>query len=421
MLNYTTRKAIFENNFKNNTKTIKNITPTSNFYDVIEVKEGDKYYLMEAKSSTISCRCRHCNEVSNKHHDNKLVYPLVGTLNNKPIIMKLMKNRFKCFNCNNTFVEPTYDINFKCQISNTIRENLFSHIVSGQTYTDSSKLNNVSINSAINIFDKYRIKSTRYTKVKNILIDELRLLSNKKVFQFVIIDADTREMLDILETRNQKDVYNYLLDKFEVGDLETVTMDLWNPYRRAVYKFNEVTGKNVIVIADKFHFVRQIMWDLDSIRIEEFEKFPINSKEYKAIKHCSKLLRMRRDKLSENGIVRLNEAFKVSKRLYIAYQFKESYLDLIKTCHSKEDFINEIDQWLKILANANLKGFKRTISSHINWKDEISNAFAYKYSNGYIEGANQKMKLAKNKAFGFRNLKRTEKLMQLQIGKRKVI
>ena len=421
MINYTTRKAIFENNFKNNTKILKNILPTSLFYKVLEVKEIKNAYLMNVKSETISCRCRHCNKVSTKYHDNKVVYPLVGTLNGKAIIMKVQKKRFKCFNCDKTFVEPTYDIRFKAQISNTIRENLFSHIVTGQTYTSSSKLNNISINSAINIFDKYRIKSTRYTKVRNILIDELRLLSNKKKFQFVIIDADTREMLDILETRNQKDVYNYLLDKFEVGDLETVTMDLWNPYRRAVYKFNQVTGKNIIVIADKFHFIRQIMWDLDSIRIEEFEKFPVNSKEYKTIKHCSKLLRMRRDKLSTKGLLRLEEAFKLSKRLYIAYQFKESYLDLVKTCTSKEKFIEEIDQWLQILANANLKGFKRTISSHNNWKDEISNAFAYKYSNGYIEGANQKMKLAKNKAFGFRNLQRTEKLMQLQIGKRRVI
>ncbi|HIP33397.1 MAG TPA: hypothetical protein EYG89_01395 [Bacteroidia bacterium] len=132
MINYTTRKAIFENNFKNNTKILKNILPTSLFYKVLEVKEIKNAYLMNVKSETISCRCRHCNKVSTKYHDNKVVYPLVGTLNGKAIIMKVQKKRFKCFNCDKTFVEPTYDIRFKAQISNTIRENLFSHIVTGR-------------------------------------------------------------------------------------------------------------------------------------------------------------------------------------------------------------------------------------------------------------------------------------------------
>ncbi len=61
------------------------------------------------------------------------------------------------------------------------------------------------------------------------------------------------------------------------------------------------------------------------------------------------------------------------------------------------------------------------VQSHKNWIYEISNSFKYEYSNGYIEGANQKMKLAKNKAFGFSNFERTAKLMQITIGKRKVI
>ena len=65
MINYTTRKVIFENNFKNNTKVIKNITPASNLYDVLDVQEGDEYYLMEAKSSSISCRCKNCRTISN--------------------------------------------------------------------------------------------------------------------------------------------------------------------------------------------------------------------------------------------------------------------------------------------------------------------------------------------------------------------
>lgn len=64
---------------------------------------------------------------------------------------------------------------------------------------------------------------------------------------------------------------------------------------------------------------------------------------------------------------------------------------------------------------------KRTITSHINFIDEISNAFDYPYSNGFIEGLNAHMKLRKKNAYGFKNFERTVKYMKLSVGHRKMI
>lgn len=82
-------------------------------------------------------------------------------------------------------------------------------------------------------------------------------------------------------------------------------------------------------------------------------------------------------------------------------------------CFKKVIF--ESNKWLIILSRTSLKGFKTTISSHVIWQNEIGNAFKYSYSNGYIEGANQKIKLVKNKTFRFENENRNRKLMQLTI------
>lgn len=42
----------------------------------------------------------------------------------------------------------------------------------------------------------------------------------------------------------------------------------------------------------------------------------------------------------------------------------------------------------------------------INWQTEILNTFDYPYSNGFTEGCNNKIKVLKRNAYGYRNFKR---------------
>lgn len=91
----------------------------------------------------------------------------------------------------------------------------------------------------------------------------------------------------------KKNASEYLIHNFSGLSLETVTMDLWNPYKRAVENFNKVNDSNVKVIADKFHFVRQLMWDIDTLRISEYDNTQKNSEEYKALKSSTNILRKR--------------------------------------------------------------------------------------------------------------------------------
>ena len=63
----------------------------------------------------------------------------------------------------------------------------------------------------------------------------------------------------------------------------------------------------------------------------------------------------------------------------------------------------------------NLLEFLPILTTINNWSEEIENMFKYKYSNGNIERVNRTIKLSKNNSFGFRNLKRTIKLLKLRV------
>jgi transposase len=426
MNNYNTRKHLFETNFKNSNHNPNEFKLQHDIISITDQREDDNHIYLVANSTSSSAICPHCQKKSVNIKDKKTVYPLVGVFNAKSVIMKFTKARFKCTYCNVSFAEQTPGVQKRKQLSDQIWALIYSNLTARNNYTKSSKNAKVSISTVIRYLDNMNLNNLRYSKVENILIDELRLVSyNNKVgkFQFVIIDADTGVILDILYDRRQKAVLEYLKDKFTGLELKTVTMDLWNPYKRAVQLFNEHNNSNVQIIADKFHFVRQLMWDLDSIRISEYELSADNFDKYKILKSSANILRKRSAKLTYNQQKRLNTTLEQSPTLYVAYRFKERYLDLIQSAPTKTEFIAGFKQWATDLQQSKIQTelFKRTLTSHINFIDEISNAFNYSYSNGYIEGANCHMKLQKANAYGFRNFERTAKYMKITVGQRKMI
>lgn len=420
MNNYNTRKHLFESKFKNNTINRNEFKLSHSQIEVLSQRSDDLYIYLEAKSISESCTCKMCNKTSSANKDKKVVYPLVGVLNSKPIIMKYTKNRYFCKKCNISFTEATPNVAPNKQLSNVIFNLIYAQLCDKSNYTKTGKLTGVSVSTVIRYLDSINLNNIRYSKVKHIFINELRLnaySSKHKIgkFQFAVINADTGEILDILSDRSQKNVSEYLIHNFSGLSLETVTMDLWNPYKRAVENFNKVNDSNVKVIADKFHFVRQLMWDIDTLRISEYENTQKNSEEYKALKSSANILRKRFKDLSLKQVTRLNRILECTPSLYVAHKLKEEYLDIVQTCTSKQEFITRFKEWGRILEKSKIQTeiFKRTITSHINFIEEISNAF--------IEGLNSHMKLRKKNAYGFKNFERTVKYMKLSVGHRKMI
>lgn len=428
MLNYKTRLNTFENNYENTTKSQDFIL----FFEklvCLDQREDEQHIYIDAVTKSTSCRCPKCNRKSTILKDKKIVYPLLGTLNDKSIIARITKKRFKCIHCNCSFVEETPLVAKRKQISNRILNTVVKSLINKDTYTRAAKRVGVSIGAIIRLFDSLNIKFKRYTTVKNILIDELRLIAynwRTKIgkFQLAVMDADTGEIIDILPDRRKAKVQEYLIKNFSEGSLETVTSDLWKPYKQAVEKFNELTGNNVQLIADKFHFVRQMMWDIDKLRISTYKQYiETTPQDAKLLKNAANRLRARKSKLSTKSLLKLQAMFEKFPTLYTAYHFKERYLTIVQTSETAEDFENQYELWLKDLKKSPLQAqiFKGTIKSHKNFYDAIKNAFDYPYSNGLIEGTNQKMKLRKANAYGFKNYERTIKYIKLTTGKRKVI
>ena len=66
--------------------------------------------------------------------------------------------------------------------------------------------------------------------------------------------------------------------------------------------------------------------------------------------------------------------------------------------------INEIDKWINNCKEKNIPEFIEASKTISRWKEYILNSFIDKrYSNGYTEGTNNKIKVLKRVGFGYKN------------------
>ena len=101
----------------------------------------------------------------------------------------------------------------------------------------------------------------------------------------------------------------------------------------------------------------------------------------------------------------LYNMFSHSYKLEKAYELKNAFKDFI----CAKDILtakNELGIWIAMAKESGLQEFSKAITAFTNWKKEILNSKLIKETNGFTEGCNNKIKVLKRNAFGFKNFKR---------------
>ena len=101
----------------------------------------------------------------------------------------------------------------------------------------------------------------------------------------------------------------------------------------------------------------------------------------------------------------LHDMFDISAELKEGYYLKEEFLDIVH--HSKEmENEKQIDKWISKCISKNIPEFIEAARTISRWKEYIINSFIdERYSNGFTEGINNKIKVIKRVAFGYKNFK----------------
>ena len=92
-----------------------------------------------------------------------------------------------------------------------------------------------------------------------------------------------------------------------------------------------------------------------------------------------------------------------SVNLSRSHWYKEKFLEILD-CNDRETAKEKMQEWIYNASNCGIPQFEKCADSMQNWR--ILNSFSSPYTNGFTEGCNNKIKVLKRNAYGYKNFRR---------------
>lgn len=271
---------------------------------------------------------------------------------------------------------------------------------SENSFTMAGKMGGVTTSSVLRSFDHRSIPEKRILP-QVIAIDEFKGDADNEKFQTIIVDVEKKEIIEVLPDRRVETVEEFF-QSCDTGNVQVVVMDMSRAFKHAVQR----AFGNPMIIADRFHFMRQAYWALDRVRRRVQHHLP--KSERLLSKRSKKLLWMAPEKLNTKGQERVNNLVALHPDLKEAYRLKNALHHWFKTSN-EANVKDKLHEWFDIVAHSYLREFDTVVKTFKNWKSEILNAFVYTYNNGYIEGVNNTTKVIKRMSYGIKSFQRLRK------------
>ena len=393
-------------------------------YKIIKIEEREekrkmiKVIYVESKNKKE--KCPFCGEYTKSIHDKlKPIELKYLKLLEQDVKINIIKKRFICHKCNKRFTESV-NLNEKGKtITTSLEQKILKDLLN---YNLSLKYiaedNNVSAGTVRNILKNAMNNYPDHLKnlPKIISFDEFKADTEAGKYAFIINDPIHRKVLDILPSRKKEYLIQYFTYTENRHSVEFVISDMYEPYLLV----QQIMFPKAKYVVDKFHYTRYIMDALDKIRIRLQKNYGYNSKEYRMLKNKKNVTLLRKysndvewytyTKRYRNGhmvdILKYDlreQLLKIDEELYKGYILKELFLDVLHTTTYEYAEV-EIKEWISTVRNYGINEMITAAETIENWLPYIVNSFIDKrFSNGYTEGMNNKIKVIKRIGFGYRN------------------
>lgn len=367
---------------------IKNINTLGNFL------------LINAEIERKPHKCPCCNNLTDKVHDYRVQVikdiPAFG----KFILISLRKRRYVCPHCGKRFYENIEFLPKYHRMTNRLSAWVIHLLEDVRSFSSVAREVNLSVSTVIRIFDIVGFSHPQ-SPPEVLAIDEFKGNAGDEKYQCILTDPKTGIVLDILPNRTTE----YLIKYFKQWDLDKrkavryFVSDMWQPYTDLA----TALFKNSTLIIDKYHFIRQMIWAFEAVRKSEQKRY--GKKNRLCFKNSKRILTKRAEKLKDYQKDRVNAILYISDNLRTAYELKEMFYEIVDTEDRKQarDLMLE---WIYAAQSSGLNEYVKCSNTMINWQYGILNSFDYPYTNGFTEGCNNKIKVLKRNAYGYRNFKR---------------
>jgi transposase len=242
-----------------------------------------------------------------------------------------------------------------------------------------------------------RLQQRSLRDVRLIAIDEFALHKGHR-YMTVVLDLETGHILWAEKGRDANALIPFFRRLHHAGArLEAVALDMWPAYLLAV----QTVFPQVAIVHDPFHVVALVNRAIDETRRELCHS--LNLPDRKIIKGSRFLLLRAGENLDEPARRRLDALIALNQPLYQAYLLKEDLRQLWRQPNSDVAGLF-LSRWIERAEAIGLQHFRKLAATLRSHTLQLLSWFQHPISTGPLEGLNNKIKVLKRQAYGFRDL-----------------
>ncbi len=251
--------------------------------------------------------------------------------------------------------------------------------------------------------DKKRLRRGRprekeLKQIKHLGIDEVSVRKGHR-YLTTVVDLETGRIVYGGEGRRIGSLEPFIKRLKRLGVRpKAIALDMWKPYAKAIRRHY----RGLALVYDVFHIIADYSRVLNEIRVDEANKLE-GDPSFHLIKGSRYLLLKGQEKLSASAQEKLKMLLDINRPISMAYILKEDLRQLWKLnnrCQAERylyDWIHKaISSGIQLLIR-----FARKLRRHA---DGILNYFLFRISTAKVEGINNRIKVIKRMAYGYRDL-----------------
>jgi transposase len=329
-----------------------------------------------------------------------------------PTVLRWHQRRFRCSDCERTSRERHPEVAGRRSITNRFRHRLFER-ARNEPFADVAAGEAVSHYRVTEAFDWHATAELIAHQLDPLRVVSLDESAFKKRFHFhtVFSDPERGAIFDLTDGRSQasaQEGFAALDPKIRAG-IETVVIDCFWPYRRAIEK----CLPHARVVADKFHIIRAVDAAAQKVRVRHGRRRTVvgpggglhRSHNPRFLPHMWRArwtFMKRAHKLTSNERAELAAIFEQRPEVGVAWLLKEEFAAIYEAA-DRAEAERRLEVWVDHIAVADLREFTELWRNLQWWAEPILAYFEDRVSNAFAEGITNKIKVMKRRSYGFRD------------------
>ena len=338
------------------------------------------------------------------------------SLLDRRVFLRIKPVRYYCEHCDDgTTTTEKYDWVAKGgKITQALEDYIMRQLIHS-TIQDVSRKTGVSYSTIYHSITN-RIGSevdwSNYKDIHTIGIDEI---SNRKGHQdyLAILSVKNRKdensIIAVLDSRKKDDIKTFLefIPEHLKKTVKSICTDMYDVFFNAAA---EVFGARKIVV-DRFHVAKLYRKPLDKLRISEMQRLKkeLPIAEYQKLEGMMWIIRKQNECLTEADKSKLALLYHYSPKLKKTHQYALKLTNIFNTHCNRKLALDKISRWIKSVEKSEITCFGSFIETLQKYQTYILNYFKDRKNSGFVEGLNNKIKVAKRRCYG---LLKTESFFQ---------